>query len=78
MMPLEKSDWEISEEDTGEPVRLSGSGVSKRGGERRGDRWRLRRHHRNHRRNIAPGARKKKRETFHRLRSRKSVGEGGP
>lgn len=80
-MPLEKSDWGISEEDTGEPVRLSGSGISKRGRERRGDRWRLRRYYRNHRsvrqRDTAPGARGKK-ETFHRLQSRKSVGEGDP
>lgn len=82
MMPSGKSDWGISEEDTVEPVRLSGSGVSKRGRQRRGDRWRLHRYYRNHRsvrqRDIAPGAKGKKRETFHRLQSRKSVGEGDP
>jgi len=65
MMPLEEFDSGITEEDNREPVRLSGTGVSKRGTERRGDRWRLRRYYRNHKsvsqRDIAPGAREKKR-----------------
>lgn len=65
MMPLEQSDSRISEADTGEPARVSVTGVWKRATKKGRDRWHLQHYYRNHgtvrQRDIATGAKEKTR-----------------
>lgn len=60
MKPLEKSDSRISEGDTGEPERVSVTGVWIRATKRGRDRWHLQHYYHNHgsvrQRDIATGA----------------------